>query len=325
MLMKYLKRTWMLIALIFAAILICGPCEAWIVKHLGPGFAQTALIVDKLSALCMILLAFDFVLDCRKQWGLFPTLDLDAAIDTAIRGAEEDAGTGERKANPIACALVFLGVIALLMVVMLLAVPRAGAVTLDNARPYLSTLSQSIDKSWPGAPLRQITAGQIEQESSWKERATLKTSRELGRGLVQMTIAYDKDGKERFNIYKDAVRNRQLAAWDWQRDPYNVPYQMRFLVIQDRANFNMVRAYCINDDEGWKCALVSYNAGSGRWLFRLKNARRQGLPADRWDGGLDRAYSKGEAALLYGRPLYEAVNEYPRVIFKRADKYRGLV
>ena len=140
-----------------------------------------------------------------------------------------------------------------------------------------------------------------------------------------MTIAYDKSGRERFNIYRDAVRNRQLAAWDWQRDPYNVPYQMSFLVLQDRSNFSQVRPYSVNDAEAWKCALVCYNAGDGRWLSRLKNARRMGLPSDRWDGGLDRAYTKGEAALLYGRPLYEAVNEYPRVIFHRAQKYQGMV
>jgi hypothetical protein len=321
--LNWLKRTWMLLALVVAALVICGPCSAWIARTLGPAFAQTALIIDNLAGICLILLFCDFILDSRDQWGIFPSLNLDAAIETAILG--EPGEDGKRYPNPIACALVFLGAVVLLVAILFLAVPSAGAATLDNARPYLPVLSQSIDRSWPALQLRHIPAGQIEQESSWKTHATLKTSRELGRGLVQMTIAYDKSGRERFNIYRDAVRNKQLAAWDWQRDPYNVPYQMSFLILQDHGNFAQVRPYCDNDSEAWKCALVCYNAGEGRWLARLRQARRSGAPTGRWDGGLDHAYSRGETALLYGRPLYEAVNEYPRVIFKRAAKYQGLV
>lgn len=321
--LNWLRKMWIMLAIIIIALVICGPLAQLIASTLGSGFAQPALIIDNLSAICLILMVCDFILDNREHCGFFPTLNLDAAIDVAINGDEDE--TGKKRRNPIAAALIFLGVIALLITILVLAIPSAHASTLDNARPYLPILSESLDKGWPAAPLRHIPAGQVEQESSWKERATLKTSRELGRGLVQMTIAYDKSGKERFNIYRDAVRNKLLKEWDWRRDPYNVRYQLTFLVLQDRANFDQVRPYFANDGEAWKGALVCYNAGAGRWLQRLKNARRMGLPTNIWDGGLDRAYGKGEAALLYGRPLYVAVNEYPKVIFGRAEKYRGRV
>ena len=312
--LNWIRKTWMLLLIILAGLLIFGDAS------------QLAVTIFRLSMVALVLLLSDFILDNRKRWGLFPSLDLDAAIDHAVNGVEikEDGGSYHQH-NTVASALVFLGIIALLVTIILVAVPSAHSSTLDQARPYLPTLSQAIDAQWPAMPLRHIPAGQIEQESSWKEKATLKTSRELGRGLVQMTIAYDKTGKERFNIYRDAARMRQLAAWDWQRDPYNIRYQLTFLVLQDRSNFARVRPYTVNDTEALKCALVCYNAGTGRWLSRRNNARRLGLPADRWDGGLDGAYSKGEAALLYGRPLYQAVNEYPRVVFKRANKYQGLV
>jgi hypothetical protein len=201
----------------------------------------------------------------------------------------------------------------------------AAAGVLDTARPYLDILEDAILTTWPDSPAAAVMAGQVEQESSWKAKATLKTKRELGRGLVQMTIAYTQDGKERFNIYRSAVRYKQLSAWNWRKDPYNVRYQLMFLALQDKANYNMVRPYFRNDTEACKGMLVCYNAGEGRWLRRLKNARIMGLPTDIWDGGLAQAYSQGELALLYGRPLWVAVNEYPTVIFKRAVKYEKLV
>jgi hypothetical protein len=317
MLIDYLKSTWVLLLIIVAALLIFGDG------------AQLAVTIYRLASVALVLLLADAILDNREKWGLFPTLDLDKAIDVAIRG-DFDESLGimpgseiPRRPNPVACSLIFLGVVILLVSILFISTGHAG--TIDQAKPYLPQLSSAIDAQWPAMPLRQIAAGQVEQESGWKERATLKTSRELGRGLVQMTIAYDKTGRERFNIYREASRMRALQAWDWQHDPYNARYQLTFLVLQDRSNFSQVRPFFASDIEAHKGSLVCYNAGAGRWLQRRANAKRLGLPADRWDGGLDGAYSRGEAALLYGRPLYEAVNEYPRVIFKRAAKYRGLV
>jgi hypothetical protein len=201
----------------------------------------------------------------------------------------------------------------------------SASYVLTRAAPYLPILSAAFVSHWPDAPIRQHAAGQVEQESSWKSKATLKTSRELGRGLTQMTIAYTSTGKERFNIYRDAVQARALKGWDWKADPYNVRYQLTFLVLQDKSNYMQMRHLFASDEEAVKAELVSYNAGAGRVLKRRAYALLKGLPCDKWTGGLDGAYSPKEAALLYGRPLYEAVNEYPRVIFQRAGKYRGLL
>lgn len=298
--LDWLRKTWILLAIIVAGLIIFGDA------------AQLAVTLYSLSAACLVLLLADFILDSREKWGLFPALDLKRVIKNASR-------------SPIGSAFVFLGIVALIIAMMVLAVPSAHGAVLDDAKPYLPVLGQSLDTNWKAAPMRYIPAGQVEQESSWKSHATLKTSRELGRGLVQMTIAYNSKGQERFNIYKDACRARALSAWNWRNDPYNPRFQLTFLTLQDKSNFVLVRPYSCNDAEAWKCALVSYNAGEGRWLQRRRNAKAKGLPADRWDGGLALAYSKAEAATLYGRPLYEAVNEYPRVIFHRAEKYQGLV
>jgi hypothetical protein len=300
--LNWIRKTWLLLALTVGGLVLYGD------------FSAVRLTIYNLSTIAVVLLLVDLLMDRRQAWGIFPTLDIDETIKQ---------GTG----TPLSAALVWLGMVLLIIAIMVLAVPKlsVGATIPARSRPLLPVLSAAMDSQWPGAPLRNIPAGQVEQESAWKERATLKTSRELGRGLVQLTIAYRADGGERFNAYRDAVNAKALAAWDWRNDPYNVRYQLTYLVLTDRSNFATVRRYMADDRDAWCAALVCYNAGQGRWLSRRAQARAMGLPADRWTGGLEQAHSARENAILYGRPLWQAVNEYPRVIFSRADKYRGMV
>lgn len=197
----------------------------------------------------------------------------------------------------------------------------ATSPAMNRARKYLPELADVIERHWNSAPLRHVMAGKIEQESSWREKATLRTSRELGRGLAQMTITWKKDGTERFNVYRDAVKIAALKQWDWENDPYNVRYQLTYSVMTDRGNFSRVRPYAADEEQAWKMALVCYNAGVGRWLKRRSNAKTAGLPVDRWDNGLELAYGNKEMTMLYNRPLWQAVNEYPSVVFRKAGKY----
>ena len=186
-----------------------------------------------------------------------------------------------------------------------------------GATKNLPVLKAAFLSIWPQAPMLHIPAGQVDQESSWNEHATLHTPRELGRGLCQMTIT------KSFNIYLSAVQYKALKGWDWKNNPYDPDKQLTFLGYQDRDNFLASKA--VNDEERWKVALVRYNAGDGRINIRRRYAVAKGLPTDRWTGGLELAYSPAECSVLYGRPLWKAVNEYPRVIFEKAQKYREVM
>lgn len=201
--------------------------------------------------------------------------------------------------------------------------PESGFCTpvniLVGAEKHLPTLSELTDRHWPAAPLREVMAAQIEQESRWNPRAELKTSREYGFGLAQITVT------SRFDNFQEArQRLPPLQGWQWE-DRHNPRYQMTYLVMTDRANFRQVERLFESNIHRWAGALVAYNAGMGTVLQRRALALRT-MPSasSKWFGGLDSVRLPCEQRLLYGRSLGEMRNEYPRLIIKvRASKYRG--
>lgn len=289
---SWLKRVWPLLVPVLVVVLVID----W-------AALMGALVTLSIIGLTFIML--DMMFDNRKSWGIFPSLNIDKAVEEAPPG------------------LVWLGCVALIITVLILTVTSSHAADLPAGYlKHASTMQQVMAKHWPDAPLPHIPPAQVEQESSWKDKATLRTSRELGRGLVQLTIAYTQNGSERFNSYKDATGYAALRNWDWRNDPYNVRYQLTYLVLRDRATFKQTRLMMIDDAEAWRAALVAYNAGMGRVLSRRSNAVKMGLDKTRWSGGLEHAYGLSENTALYNRPLWKAVNEYPAVVFKRAEKYK---
>ena len=277
-------------------------------------YEQFVGAINILSIVSLVALFGHYI---RKT--LFPYANLQLAWTAAI-----DKGS-------MPAALVYVAKLAFIFGMIWLAAsfisPRvANAATEPSARAkrYLPALKTAIDSHWSAAPMRYYIAGKIEQESAgWKERAELKTSREYGFGLAQITIAYNQDGSERFNNFKAA--QRIFKEWQWE-DRFNVKYQLGYTVITDRSNFKQVSRLMRDDDSRWRATLVAYNAGYGTVLQRRALAIRSGVPADRWVGGLDQVAMAYEQKLLYGRPLVKMRNEYPHIICDvRSPKYKGWV
>lgn len=287
------RRIWPLLAVIVAALVVFGDA------------AHLAVQIYSLSMAALVLITAHLM---RKS--LFKYADMSELVERAKKSA-------------IGSAIVFASITALIVSV-LLATTAHGSGIPDRAKPLLPVLAGALDEHWPDAPLPCAVAGQVEQESGWKTMATLQTSRELGRGLAQLTIAYHSDGSERFNAYREAVRQyAALRDWDWQADPYSVRHALTYVVLRDRTEYAAMRQLMVDEIEAMRAGLVCYNAGRGRVLKRRAFALANGLPADRWAGGLEHAHGAGEASMLYGKPLWQAVNHYPVAVFRRAAKYEA--
>ena len=213
-------------------------------------------------------------------------------------------------------------VLIILLILISLVSTANSNIMIERAKPYKPVMEDILLKYWADMPDKSIIYGEVEQESGWKSKAHLHTSREDGYSLAQITIAYDSNGKVRFNNFLNAVQLEPLKKWDWKTDPYNERFQLTYLVLQLKSNFATNRRIMKNDQEAINSTLVSYNAGYGRVLKRRSNAVIMGNDKTAWVNGLDKSYGKGEMTLLYGRPLWQAVNEYPIVIRKKSIKYK---
>jgi len=93
----YLKKTWMLWAVIGSTVLVYGG-----------NLSQFKMILVILAPIALILLVVERILDAKEGWGLFPDFDFTAAFKQAT-------------STPLSAALVILGFFAVLVTILICA------------------------------------------------------------------------------------------------------------------------------------------------------------------------------------------------------------
>lgn len=209
-----------------------------------------------------------------------------------------------------------------------------------NAKTYIPVLNTVLGTYWPDVSSPWYLGGQIEQETCpslkskqcWSPHAELKTYREYGFGLGQLTITYNKNGTERFNSFKDVqTLDKSLKGWKFS-DRFDPNKQIRALVATDRSNWNKVTGVT-DDRERAAMMFVSYNAGFGRVLSDRRLCKAESTKAapcdpDKWFGNVEHhSYlKKTKAAAGYSKTFFQTSREYPsNIINIRSPKYKGLV
>jgi len=193
-----------------------------------------------------------------------------------------------------------------------------------NAQQYLPLLISEIRTHWPGTPLPSVLAAQVEQETCskltsqkcWSPYAELKTPREYGFGLGQLTIT------ARFNRFEDAkVLHSTLKTWQWQHR-YDPQKQLRTLVLMDKALFHQFEAATLLDQLAF--TLSAYNGGvSGMRNDRKLCTQIEACDAKQWFGHVEKYSLKQRTKVNgYGQSFYDINRTYVRIVLKvRREKY----
>ncbi len=200
----------------------------------------------------------------------------------------------------------------------------------DRARDLMPTLIKAIDDVWPDMPRRSYFPGQIEQESCitlthpkcWNPKAELKTSREYGFGLGQLTVAYRADGSERFNAWSEIkAKDPSLKNWEWS-DRYNPELQIKAIVVKNRVNWGSI-SWPVSDLDNKMAFLATYYNGGSPYKDVKLCATIKGCDPTKWWGNVELNSYKSKTKLKeYGnKSLFQISREYPVKINEKRQKY----
>lgn len=204
----------------------------------------------------------------------------------------------------------------------------AVALTLPPlAAIYLPVLKAQAVSLWPAMQSPAILAGQVEQETCpslrsakcWNPRAELKTSREYGFGLGQLTVT------RAFNNFVAARGwDPSLRGWQWSQR-FDPVMQLRALVAYDRNLYARVPAAASFTDR-MAFTLSAYNGGLGGLLKDVMLCRNSaGCNPDVWWGNVaDHSFRAKVAVKGYGQSFYQINRQYViNVIRVRAPRYEA--
>lgn len=237
-----------------------------------------------------------------------------------IKAAMDPIGAGLAL---IALAIVFVGLL-------LVFAPRAHAEPLPAGfATYGPILKGEQRAHWSAHPDPAALAALVEQESCvsltsprcWNPAARLKSAREEGAGMGQITRAYRTDGSLRFDSLS-GLRTQyatELAGWSWDNVYSRPDLQLRALVLMSRDN-----ALRFKDSPAWlEFGDAAYNGGvAGLQMERRACTLAAGCDAGRWFGHVELHCLKSRQPLYGGRSACDINREHPRNVFKvRRAKY----
>ena len=221
--------------------------------------------------------------------------------------------------HPIGAGLAFLGLCLVSAVLVLAFVGFARAQTVPQPAQVLAPLVvQEIEQHWPAVPRRSYIGALIEKETCrtmthrhcWSPAARLKTSREEGAGLGQMTRAWHASGALRFDALDEtrALDPQALQELTWDTVYLRADLGVRAILVKLRDCHRRFERLGVDDDMTRLAFCdAAYNGGlGGLQQDRKLCALSAGCDPGQWFGHVERHSNKSRAAWQgYGASAYD--------------------
>jgi hypothetical protein len=206
-----------------------------------------------------------------------------------------------------------------------------------RAQQYLPIVSEQMRELWPTMFAPHYVPALIEHESCislthsrcWSPKSQLKSHREEGAGLGQLTRAYRTDGSIRFDALAEARKldPNGLNELRWETVYDRPDLQIRVIVLMSRSTWNRLTPLVTSEMPRLAMADAAYNGGLGGLLNeRRACALKQGCDPQQWFGHVERTCLKSRAP-LYGHRSACDINRHHvhDVLDVRMPKYKGRV
>jgi hypothetical protein len=205
-----------------------------------------------------------------------------------------------------------------------------------QALHYAPMLKAEQMQFWASHPAPELLAGLVEQESCpslshtmcWSPAAQLKTAREEGAGLGQITRAYSPNGTLRFDALAELrSRHPELQALSWANVYQRPDLQLRAMVLMSRGLYQSISQLVPNPQAALAFADAAYNGGlGGVQADRRACGLKQGCNPQQWFGHVEATCTKSQTAIYGQRSACSINREHVRqVMLVRSGKYRGLM
>lgn len=232
--------------------------------------------------------------------------------------------------HPIGAGLALVALSMVLSALLGLFGRQAHAASIPpQALPYLPVLRAEVQANWPAHPLPAYFGGLVELETAcprlsqcWRPTAQLKTPREEGAGLGQLTRAWRGDASTRFDALAEMRQSHPaLRELDWATIYQRPDLQLRALVLKSRDDWRWL---------GQPAALefvdLAYNAGRGRVTQdRRACAMTSGCDPARWAGHVERTCTASRAPIYGTRSACDISRHHVADVMRRAAHYVGVL
>lgn len=169
----------------------------------------------------------------------------------------------------------------------------------------------------------------LKHSRCWAPTSRLKSDREEGAGLGQLTRAFKADGSTRFDALEDSKRldPRGLNELRWDTVYQRPDLQMRVIVLMTRASWNRLLTLVPDDEPRLAMTDAAYNGGMGGVLNeRRACGLREGCNPNQWFGHVEKVCLKSTKPLYAGRSACDINRHHVHdVLHTRMPKYKGKV
>jgi hypothetical protein len=190
-----------------------------------------------------------------------------------------------------------------------------------NTFVYIGMLAGEQRKYWPDHSMPWLLGALVEHESCvsikstrcWSPRSQLKTAREEGAGLGQITRAYTSDGRIRFDSLGEMKRRypMELSELSWGNVYDRPDLQLRVIVLMSRDMSAQLGGNLWFTD-------AAYNGGVGGVRSDIRACRlTPGCDTSQWFGHVELTCTKSKVALYGNRSACDINRHHVSDVFSK--------